>query len=286
VINLSQENGSNGEKGGSQSPPEKVTITEKVIPIDVRRSTVEKELQQDLQDAAVEKQKLVDQLTEINKELEELRTSKTTDTEKLGELEKERDKFRDEVTAIALAEFQKEKEVLLESLKTRGIPEERITEIDEKLQSPVDYEKIKWYFEFLGEMMTKAQTDDEKAEAERLEREKLEAEKKGTTPGSPPGGSQVDLEPPKTGSPTEFDSYREMIGDLHDRMNKGDPEAKKQYDALWKMVPDAILKLTPKFAILECPECGKGMFKGKPCPWCGFDARAKGIMVGKRGLEV
>lgn len=289
--------GTEGTAGAAPAP----VVEERVHKVEVGRSPVERELTEEKVKAELEKQKLVTDLDAANKKIEELEGTQTTKGKEYETLVAERDQYRDELTAIALEKFQKEKADLLESLKVSGLNEEKLKEIDDKMVGPNEYEQMKWTFAYLQEQLEKgaaAAATAATAEAEKaMAHFKLSAEEwaalsenekktklaempadvpavepeKGVKPTDPPQGSVVQLEAPKVTGPKEYASYREMVDDLYNKAAAGDKVAERQLKQLWDKLPGTIKELSPTFTIVECPRCKNGVIKGEKCPYCDWD---------------
>lgn len=256
--------------------------------IDVRRSSAEKELTDDVAKITSEKDRIAEQLDGLNtklKELEEQMQAKDANIQSItAERDKaleEKDEYKDQITALTLEEFEKKKTAKKEVLLNLGMEEEKVNEMFDAIQSPLDMEKQQLWLNWTIENLEKGRDAEAEIEKKKLEeQQKLEA-KKGTTVDSPPGGSQVTLEtPPPSGEQSEYETYAEMIADLRERMAKGDEKALKEYNSLWEMMPEALKKVNPGFTLTACPRCDNGVYKSMTvCPWCRFDLidfRAKG----------
>ena len=123
------------------NPPEGppgVKLNVKINPDAVQR--MQKRLD-DLERVANERQKQIDQL-----EADKLQTA-----EQLEEREAQ-------LTAIALERFNSEKQVLLDAAKERGLDEEKLEQINQRIQKPEDLESTKYFIDLLLEGIKKGGT--------------------------------------------------------------------------------------------------------------------------------
>lgn len=269
------------DKEGQEGEVIEQIVTEKVI-VDVKRGVTEKELTEDLmkeraetEKERTEKEKLVEQLDELNKELQNMKDTKEQDDTKFTDLEKEKTDAVDKLTAIALEEFEKEKDAKMNKLLEAGLPEEKVDELKERIQSPLDFEVQQFYLDFITEQLEKGKQAEVDAQQQAQQVADDVAAKEGTTVQSPPVDSQVPLVAPKEGEPTEFETYKDMMDDISRRRAEGDPKAEAEYNALWEKAGPTLKQMMREgsgFTVIGCPRCDKGIFKRmQKCPYCGFD---------------
>lgn len=160
-------------------------------------------------------------------------------------IEKERDEYRDELTSKAIAEAQKMKD----KARELGAPDELL----EGMDTSEGLSAIKAYIN-----------------------KQTRAPERGAT--DPPRGSLISLEQPGLGQPNvdvfnkEYDSYGEMVTDLHNRAEKGDKRAREAYDRLWQKLANEMKRtkegITFGLSISQCPYCS-GPVQNGVCLSCG-----------------
>jgi hypothetical protein len=237
--------------------------------VQVDRSRIEKELQDKLEKEAVEKSKLNDQLLTYQKQLEELKQKDEAKTKEYDEILKERDETKGKLQEIAMAKFNEVKTARLKMLQDSGLPEEKIKEFNDKIKTPKDLDEMDFVLKILGEQFAKRQAEDEKKTEE--DQKKGAADARKINPQDPPKGSVVGLPPVKTNSGKIYETPREAIDTLYEKVAKGDKEAEKDLNALWSKFIPTLKKQRMAFGVAECPTCGAGILEGEKCWMCGFD---------------
>lgn len=251
-----------------------VLQTIKGLQVDVSRTKIEEELQKRLEDQAVEKAALNKKLEEQAAQLEEMRQKDEASTEAYTKLKEETDTAVNSLHELAMEDFQKKKDGYLKMLEVSGMDVEKIKELDDKLNEPSDLDAMEWQISFIQEQLTKANKEREKLTEE--QQAALDEQKKKDAASlaaqQTPGGKVPLDEPGKKFVYSSANPYKEAIDDLYDRTAKGDPEAKRLLDQMWKQLATQIKTLKGKsFSITECIICGAGIIAGEKCPYCDFD---------------
>jgi len=249
---------------------------EEKIKVILDRTKIEKELQEKLEAEKIEKKTINDQLTNTMKELDELKKAEQEKTEKFKSLEEEAKKNKDRLTEIAMKEFNRRKDMYVDTMKQSGLEEEKLNEIVEKIKTPKDLDDAEIYLTLIPQLINKsnAERDEIAKKAEDDAKAKAEEEAKATALASQgaekkKAGGVVPLDQKEKDG--VYNSYREGIDDLYQKAAKGDPKAKEQLNALWKMGVKLLKEGKGAFGISECPRCGGGIKQGEICPYCGFD---------------
>jgi len=245
----------------------------KGLKVDVDRTQIEKDLQKELETQAVEKAELNKKLEEYAAQLEELRKKDEQSTEAYTKLKEETDTAVNSLHELAMEDFQKKKDGYLKMLTDSGMEDDKITELDERLQTPADLDAMEWQISFIQEQLDKA--NKERANLTKEQQDALDEQKRkdaAALAAQPSGGGKVPLnEPSKKFVYSSANPYREAIDDLYDRDAKGDKEAKKLLDRMWKQFATQIKDFKKSFSITECVICGGGIMAGEKCPYCDFD---------------
>lgn len=252
-------------------------IIKENINVQIDRSRIEKELNDELQQKEAARQRLEDEKKKLNDELlkhqkmiEEMQEKEKNKTEEFEQLIKERDETKKQLQDIAIAEFNKVKAAELEKLKNAGLDENKVKEFDEKIQRPKDLEEMQWMLKFLGDNLAKVNKD--------------ETEKPLTTippnPQNPPKFSTVQKIQEKKGeNKWEYETPKAAVDDLYQKSLQGDKEAIAMLERLWGKFLPTLKKQRTTFGITQCPVCGMGILENEKCPLCGFDPvlwKAKG----------
>lgn len=268
-----------------ETPKEVKEIIEK-HEVNLKRTAAEKELQKELEGKAVEVSKLQDQLREKVTELQKLADEKQTTTDQFDNLKTERDNLKGQLQEIAMAEFNRQKQDRLKTLKDSGFSEKQIEEFDEKVKSPADLDATEWMLGMFNEALKKSK--DEGGEGGEGNAPPPVKIPDGGSLGTPP--AQVPGSPTMTGgaqSPPrsvvrlpgaeekqwQFQSIREGIDALYRKEREGDPEATRMLNQLWGKAIQLLKKDYNKlsFAVTQCPVCGAGILANEKCPFCEFD---------------
>ena len=255
--------------------------TEEKFRIIVDRSSVEEDLQKQLEKERAERDRVNKELEEATKKLQEM---EGTIPEKEEEFTKEKevlqgeiDKYKGELATIAKNEFDRRKSAYITKFTEIGIPEEKVKEMDEMLQKPTDLDNAEMYLTIYQDMMTKAAKEREEAEKQDLDKKIDQTQKDvaSVQKGQQQKGGGVTTLQQTGNKPMVYDTYRDGITDLYKKQRSADAdvrdEAKRTLDQLWSMVPGSLRKEQKAFAIAECPRCTGGILQGEHCPYCGFD---------------
>jgi hypothetical protein len=240
--------------------------------VKVDRSSVEKDLADELQKKEVEKKtielektKLNDALLEAQKKAKEMEERDQAKSKEYEDILKERDETRAKLQEIAMAKFNEVKTARLTSLKTAGLPDDKIKEFDEKIKTPKDLDEMDFVLKIIGEQFVKAQEERDK------DAKTGDQKPPKSNPENPPAGSKVRLPEPAPRKGKIYQNPREAVEALYKGEAEGDKEAASDLNKLWeKFIPTIKNKMTT-FGISECPNCGAGIQQGEKCWYCGFD---------------
>jgi len=194
------------------------------------------------------KKQLADMQTKIKTMEEEGETTK-------AELESERAKL----TALALAEFEKQKGVVVDAVK-QSLGEEKANEVAEKIVDPAALESAKMWVNYISSAIKKG--TDEKEDETKI-------------PPTAPAG-QATRQPP-TGA--THGSAIELIDEIVEKIESrtSTPEEKKKANAMLDQLLTSMITgykkgLERGFAggLSRCPRCSRTVF-GYHCPVCNID---------------
>lgn len=262
--------------GGEPAVVQQIKREDVVIKTD--RSAIEKELQKELEQKEVEKQKLHEQLLELNKKMTELEAAAEGKTlvadDEYTKLKEELEEKKGTLHEIAMAKFNTVKTEKLEKLKELGLAEEKIDELDEKITGPEQLDSMEWTLNFLTTELQKAAEAQAGGEGAGEGGEGTPAPLgPDSSPGAPPAGSTAQL-PTEPSKKWQFADARSAIDALYKKMGAGGEDAKeadRMLNLLWKKFIPTIKKMKFDFGLVQCPMCGGGIMEGEKCIYCDFD---------------
>jgi len=284
-----------GSQEGAGQPEKVITVEDKIASIKVDRSAVEKEQQDQLIAAEVEKRRLNEELSTLRQQIADAEVEKEgkelISTEDLQQIKDKLEEKEGVLQEIAMAKFNEEKTTRIDQLKELGMEEEKLKEIDEKIQTPEDLDNMDWALAFYAEQLTKAQEQAGEGEGENGDGEgngEGEGDEGGgepvSTPDSVPKGSVVSL-PATTEKKWVYPDAKQAIDDLYKKLALGGEDAKEAERLLneyWKRFIPTIKKYKFKTVIIKCPNCDAGIEEGSVCPYCGFDPAKDFILPPRR----
>jgi len=246
---------------------------DETVNVIIDRTKIEKELQDKLDAEKLEKKTINDNLTKAQTELETLKKTEQEKTERYKLIEDEAKKNKDRLTEIAMKEFNRRKDLYINTMKTSGLQEEKVAEISEKIKTPKDLDDAEIYLTLIPTLINKSAAEREvevkKKEEEAAAQAAAQAGAQSQTPEKKKVGGVVTLDQKeKEGI---YTSYREGIDDLYKKAAQGDKKADQQLKDLWKMGVKLLKEGKGSFGISECPRCGGGIKQNETCPYCGFD---------------
>lgn len=268
--------GKDGDNRGTTGNDAGKTGDTRDINIVLDRTQIEKDLQTQLEKEKTEKAALNTKITEQEKALDELKKTEQGQTAKYTELEVEAKKSKDKLAEIAMKEFNRRKDIYVDTMKKAGLPDEKIAEVSEKVKTPKDLDDAEVYLTMIPELIKKAEEDRKNAtdaEAKKKIDDEIAKNKSGQTntgADTKKGGGVTKLEGDKSQEGI-YQSYREGVDDLYARRAKGDKNAEAQIKGLWELGIKKLKEMRINFGISECPRCHGGIKEGEICPYCGFD---------------
>jgi len=268
---------------------------DEVLKIEVDRSKIEKDQQDELEKRAIEIETLQRELKERKDKMTEMEGKSQEESEKYENLETEFNDTKSKLQELATAKFDEEKEKILKAVK-EGLTEEKFNELKESIKSPRDLQNITFMLGMMEEV-NKSQAERDAAEGGNGSNNEgnNNGEREGNDNSQDNPTKVVDFDketvipttggdpqkPPKSvvrkpGQPDKswiFQTTREGIDALYAETAKGNKEAEKVLNQYREKAWNFLKKNYNQFqmAITECPVCGAGILVGEKCPFCSFD---------------
>lgn len=239
--------------------------------ITVERGKEAEELKIKLEEEQKEKERLNEELRTLHEQLTTLQNSDKTKTEEFDSLKTKYEENENTLLEIANTAYERKKEEYFTVIDSSGLDPEKIQELKDGIQTPEDLDNAEIYLTLIPSLLKKAQMeretgDLEKQQAADLQKIKDDASAKDSKVGG--GVVQLDSSGNKTG---EYNTYREAIDDLYEKWQKGDEQAGKDIEGLWKLVIPKLKSLPIQFSMSECPRCRHSILEGESCFYCGFN---------------
>lgn len=276
--------------------------------VEVDRSPEVEAYSKELQEKEVLIKNLQEEFAVTSKQLQDYETDDKSKDEKYTNLETQYNEARDQLKDIAHNKFLEVKAEKLDILKNAEVPEERIQEFEERIQTPADLDSVDWMLATLADSYIKSQTERKKTEDDATAKiiadkdaAKIIADKEQeidteikedeatiptNTPSNPPKHSQVTTPVQSVNGKWEYESPREAVDDLYEKVaygGKDAKEAKRLLDSLWDKFATTLKRnQTIGFGVSQCPLCGAGILQDEKCPYCEFDP----IMFKAKGGEL
>jgi len=261
----------NGDDPKGDDVEEKKVI-EKVTQhvVKVVRDEKEKELQDAIDKEQKEKDDLNEEVRTLREQIQTLEGDKKTKTEEYDTLKTQHNEKEQKLVEIAQKEFEKRKDSYISQMEEAGLETEKIEEIKEQLKTPADLEQGEMYLTLIPNLLRKGMEEEEKKEEVKQEEKDLQKKKDEVSLElQKEGGGVIPLD--QKSKEYVYDTYREGIDDLYARVAKGDKEAEKKLDGIWKLAVKQLKEAPTAFEVHQCQRCGGGIYAGSVCPYCGWD---------------